>query len=99
VSTDLTQVLLKPLLSEKSYVETEMNKYRFAVRKDANKITVRKAVEKMFGVKVIDVNIARVKGKSRKMKGHVFQTSSWKKAVVTLADGENLDFFEKFDSV
>jgi len=98
MSADLTQVLLRPLLSEKSYVESEMNKYRFAIRKDANRIEVRKAVEKMFGVKVLDVNIARVPGKKKRFGRFVTKKSDWKKAIVTLADGESLDFFEKYEN-
>jgi len=99
MSADHSQVLLKPLLSEKSYVESELNKYRFAVRSDANRIEVRKAVEKMFGVKVLDVNIARVKGKKKRFGRFISRKSDWKKAIVTLADGESLDFFEKHENL
>ncbi|MBT3786404.1 50S ribosomal protein L23 [bacterium] len=99
MSNDLSQVLIKPLLSEKSYVESEMNKYRFAVQQYANRIEIRKAVEKMFGVKVLDVNIARVKGKKKRFGRFVTQKSDWKKAIVTLADGESLDFFEKNENL
>ena len=98
MSNDLTQVLIRPLLSEKSYNESDLNKYRFQVRIDANKLTVRRAVEKMFGVEVVDVNISRVHGKTKRTGRHIHRKSDWKKAVVTLKDGESLDFFEKFDN-
>ena len=98
MSNDLTQVLIRPLLSEKSYNESDLNKYRFQVRIDANKLTVRRAVEKMFGVEVVDVNISRVHGKKKRTGRHIHRKSDWKKAVVTLKDGESLDFFEKFDN-
>lgn len=99
MSQGLTKVLKRPLVSEKSYVESELNKYRFAVAKNANKITIRKAVEKMFDVKVIDVNVSNVKGKKKRFGRHETKRPDWKKAVVTLADGETLDFFEKFENV
>ena len=98
MSIDLTRVLIRPLLSEKSYNESDLNKYRFQVRIDANKLTVRRAVEKMFGVEVVDVNISRVHGKKKRTGRHIHRKSDWKKAVVTLKDGESLDFFEKFDN-
>ena len=98
MSVDLTQVLIRPLLSEKSYNESDLNKYRFQVRIDANKQTVRRAVEKMFGVEVVDVNTSRVHGKTKRTGRHINRKSDWKKAVVTLKDGESLDFFEKFDN-
>jgi len=120
MSKDLTKVLIKPLLSEKSYIETEqvvtrkdkeaskdgkivkteavVNKYRFAVAPDANKIAIRKAVEAMFGVKVTSVNTSTVPGKKKRFGRYSSKGSAWKKAVVTLAEGESLDFFEKFDN-
>lgn len=98
MSLDLTQVLIRPLLSEKSYFESDLNKYRFQVCVSANKLTVKKAVEKMFGVQVVDVNISRVHGKTKRTGRHIHRKSDWKKAVVTLKDGQSLDFFEKFDN-
>ena len=52
----------------------------------------------MFGVEVVDVNISRVHGKTKRTGRHIHRKSDWKKAVVTLKDGESLDFFEKFDN-
>ena len=98
MSLDLSQVLLKPLLSEKSYLESELNKYRFMVHSAANKIVIRQAVEKMFGVKVLSVNVSKVRGKQKRFGRFQTRKSDWKKAVVTLAQGESLDFFEKFDN-
>jgi large subunit ribosomal protein L23 len=73
-----------------------MGKYRFAVAPYANKITVRKAVEKMFGVTVADVNIQNVKGKVKRRGRHLYKRSDWKKAIVTLHDGQSIDFVERF---
>jgi len=98
VSLDLSQVLLKPLLSEKSYLESDMNKYRFMVHPAANKIVIRQAVEKMFNVKVLSVNVSKVRGKQKRFGRFQTYKSDWKKAVVTLPEGESLDFFEKFDN-
>jgi large subunit ribosomal protein L23 len=96
VKTDITNVLLRPIISEKSYSETEINKYRFAIAVDANKIMVRRAVEAMFGVKVKDVNVQTVQSKKKRFGRFTAQRRPWKKATVTLVDGHSLDFFEKF---
>ncbi len=90
-----TDVLLRPLMSEKSYVESSLNKFRFAVHPRANKVMIRQAVEELFNVKVVDVNVSTVKGKKKRFGRFDHQRPDWKKAVVTLAEGQSLDFFEK----
>ncbi len=90
MNNDLTTILIKPLVTEKSYRGTSTGKYSFKVAPDANKLSVRKAVEKVYGVKVHDVNIMRVRGKA-KISGKIAgRTSNWKKAVVTLKKGETI---------
>ena len=91
-------ILIKPIITEKAETLSEnLNKYSFVVNTKANKIEIKKAVEKMYSVSVSSVNtiIMPAKAKNRNtrsgiIKGHV---SGYKKAVITLADGEEIDFF------
>lgn len=91
-------ILVKPLITEKSEMITEKSgKYTFVVNKDANKIEIKKAVEDMYQVTVERVNtlIMPAKAKSRSTRSGVLtgQKSSYKKAIVTLAAGEEIDFY------
>lgn len=89
-------VIKRPLiLTEKgSRLREDDNKYLFEVDRRANKIQIKNAVETLFKVSVIDVNTMVVRGKMRRMgRGHA-KTQNWKKAVVTLKDGETIEFFE-----
>lgn len=89
-------VIKRPLvLTEKGNVlREEQNKYLFEVDPRANKIDVKKAVEVLFKVSVTSVNTINVRGRLRRMgRGHAKQ-SNWKKAVVTLKDGDSIDFYE-----
>jgi large subunit ribosomal protein L23 len=93
-----TNILIKPIISEKSEIlSDDLNKYSFIVDKSANKIQIRNAVESMFGVNVASVNtiIVPSKAKSRNTKSGVLKgsVSGYKKAIVSLADGESIDFF------
>ena len=86
-------IIQKPLLTEKSSGQQErLNQYSFKVHKDANKSEVRKAVETIFDVKVTRVNIINMPTKLRRFLGRPGRTAAWKKAVVTLADGQVIDF-------
>ena len=67
------------------------NKYVFSVDKDANKIDIKKAVGDIYKVKVAAVHIMNVKGKKRRVRLHEGMTASWKKAIVTLAEGSNIE--------
>lgn len=92
------KILIKPLITEKSEMLSEgLNKYSFVVARRANKVEVRKAVEAMYGVNVASVNTMVMPGKvkNRTTKSGVIRGSipSFKKAVVTLAEGEEIDFF------
>lgn len=88
------EVILEPLLTEKSNGLREQNKYSFVVSHRANKIEVMKAVETLFDVKPEGCNIVSVKGKPRRVRFAVGKTASWKKAVVTLKAGDTISIFE-----
>lgn len=87
-------IILYPVISEKSVMGKESNKYSFRVVKDANKVEIKKAIEELFKVKVDRVNIMNCHPKSRRMGAHSGYTSAWKKATVTLKKGEKIAFFE-----
>ena len=94
--TDPRDVLLAPVISEKSYGLLDENKYTFLVRPDANKTQIKIAVEKVFGVKVRDVNTLNRQGK-RKRNRRTFtygKRPDTKRAIVTLAAGETIDLFQ-----
>jgi large subunit ribosomal protein L23 len=88
------QVIQAPLISEKGTLLTEStNQVLFKVRPDANKIEVKHAVEALFKVKVEQVRIARYLGKMRRIGRSMGRRSAWKKAYVTLKEGDKIDFF------
>ncbi|MBU2008249.1 MAG: 50S ribosomal protein L23 [Chloroflexi bacterium] len=89
-----SQVLRRPLITEKMTRLGAKNKYAFEVDPHANRLEVSGAVEKAFNVKVASVNILWVKGKTKRMGPRQFVTPSWKKAVVTLREGYKLQLFE-----
>lgn len=84
-------VLTKPVVTEKTTLLNELNKYTFKVAPDANKNNVKLAVEEIFDVKVSKVNVLNVKGKVKRFRGRVGKQSGYKKAIVTLAEGQTLD--------
>lgn len=89
------QIILKPLLTEKSYDGIADKKYTFVVAKKANKTEIKLAVEKLFDVKVDKVNTANCRGKLKRMGKNEGMTASYKKAVVQLkADSKAIEFFE-----
>ena len=88
-------IIIRPVISEKSMMGTAMKKYTFKVAKDANKIEIAKAVEELFNVKVAKVNTLNVRGHLRRQGRTQGYTPSWKKAIVTLTeDSKNIEFFE-----
>lgn len=93
---NITQVLRKPLLTEKSnLLKADKNIVCFEVEKNASKKQIREAVEKMFGVKVEGVRIARMYGKPRRYGRSVGRRPDWKKAYVKIREGEKkIEFFE-----
>ena len=78
------EVIVRPVVTEKSNDELQQGKYTFEVNKKATKVDIAKAVEKLFEVKVLKVNTMTVKGKTKRVGYHIGKTSDWKKAVVTI---------------
>ena len=87
-------ILVKPLITEKISDLAAFGKYSFEVKKDANKLSVKKAVSVVYGVKVNNVRIINVQGKNVRYGKHSGRTKDWKKAIVTLAPGEKLELYE-----
>ena len=88
-------VLKRPVVTEKSTaLREEENQYAFEVALDANKIEIRRAVESTFGVRVLDVRTQVVRGKMKRFRRGFGKKPNWKKAVVTLREGDFIDFFE-----
>lgn len=93
--TNPHDIIIKPIVTEKSMAEMAENKYTFVVSKGANKTEIKKAVEKVFGVKVEKVNTMNYDGKVKRMGRHEGRTASFKKAVVKLtADSKEIEFFQ-----
>lgn len=90
---DARQIIIRPVVSEKSYAAIDFNKYSFEVHPKANKQHVATAVEEIFKVKVIGVNTLNMKPKPKRRGVHQGLTRRWKKAVVELAPGNRIDFF------
>ena len=78
------EIIVRPVITEKSNDEMQSGKYTFEVNKKATKVEIAKAVEKLFGVKVLKVNTVSVKGKEKRVGAHRGFTSDWKKAIVTI---------------
>ena len=92
---DLSQVLVRPVVTEKSTDLSEQgNKYVFEVALAANKHEIRQAVEKFFGVKVLDVRTMRMHGKPKRMGRFEGHRPDWKKAIVTLQADDKIDLFD-----
>ncbi|MBS7158919.1 MAG: 50S ribosomal protein L23 [Collinsella phocaeensis] len=87
------EIIIRPVVSERSFSEMEQNKYTFEVHKDANKFQIKDAVEEIFGVKVTRVNTLIVKPKTKRVRYVAGKTRSWKKAVVTVAEGQSIEIF------
>ena len=87
-------IIIRPIVTEKSNRMMEDNWYTFEVHSMANKIQIRKAVEEVFKVKVVKVNTINVKSKPKRMGAFKGKTRSWKKAMVSLAAGQRIEFFE-----
>lgn len=93
--TDVQQTIIRPVVTEKSVSAARHGKYTFRVTLAASKIEIQKAVEDQFRVKVAKVNTQRVRGKRRRVgRFREGTTERWKKAIVTLAEGHRIPFFE-----
>ena len=88
------EVLLAPVVSEKSYSLITDRKYTFKVHKDAHKTQVRQAVEELFGVHVVNVNILKVQAKPKRRGLSKGIRPGWKKAIVQLREGDTIEIFE-----
>ena len=91
---DARTVIIRPVISEKSYALIGEGKYTFRVHERANKTQIAQAVEEAFGVQVASVRTAQVRAKPKRRGLHSGRTRAWKKAVVQLAPGERIELFE-----
>jgi len=91
---DMHDILIKPIITEKTTMLMQDGKYTFQVPLTANKVEIRKAVEGIFKVKVEKVATLRVMGKMKRMGKYIGKRPDYKKAIVTLKEGESIEFFE-----
>ena len=92
---NIYEIIKRPILTEKTTIQKEeANKITFEVDRRANKIEIKQAVEKIFKVKVVDVNTMMVRGKVKRVGKFKGKRPDWKKAVVTLKPGEQIPFLE-----
>jgi large subunit ribosomal protein L23 len=89
-----SQVIIRPVVSEKSYVLSGENRYTFRVHADAHKTQIRQAVEELFDVRVLDVRTLSVKTKPKRRGLISGRTRAWKKAIVQVAPGETIPIFQ-----
>ncbi|GAB3295578.1 50S ribosomal protein L23 [Epidermidibacterium keratini] len=93
MSADPRDVLLAPVISEKSYGLIEENKYTFLIAPNANKTQVKIAVEQIFGVKVLAVNTTNRQGKTKRTRFGTGKRKDTKRAIVTVAEGDRIEIF------
>ena len=93
--SDPRDVILAPVVSEKSYSLLDLNAYTFVVHPDANKTEIRQAVEAIWGVKVLSVNTVNRKGKSKRFRFTQGRRPDTKRAIVKLAAGDKIEIFEQ----
>lgn len=86
-------VILKPVVSEKSYAESDRGQYTFVVAPNANKVQIKQAIETIFNVKVTNVNTLNRTGKRQRTKTGFGQRANQKRAIVTVAKGQTIDIF------
>jgi large subunit ribosomal protein L23 len=92
---DIYKVIKEPHIAEKGNLQKELyNQISFKVDRKANKIEIKKAIETIFKTKVLDVQTISMKGKKRRVGRSMGKKADWKKAIVKLAPGENIEFFE-----
>ena len=94
MSLHASQVLLAPIVSEKSYAASTVGQYTFKVHQDAHKTQIRQAVEQMFDVKVARVNVIKVQAKPKRRGAFRGNRPGWKKAIVHLRAGDKIEIFE-----
>lgn len=96
---DASQVIIRPVVSEKSFVQAEIGKYTFRVHSDAHKTQIRQAVEQLFDVKVRDVRTVSVKSKPKRRGIYAGRTRTWKKAIVQLQAGDTIPIFQGLEGI
>jgi len=92
-------VIIRPVVSEKSYVLAAANRYTFRVHDDAHKTQIRQAIEALFDVHVVEVRTSSVKSKPKRRGATSGRTRSWKKAIVQVRDGESIPVFQGLQAV
>lgn len=90
---DPREIIIRPIITENTYDMMEEGVYTFEVAKDSNKVEVRQAIEALFNVHVTKVNTLNVKSKPKRLRQQPGRTRTWKKAMVTLAEGETIELF------
>ncbi len=90
---DPREVIIRPIITEHSYDMMENNVYTFEVAKDSNKVEIRQAIEAIFDVTVVKVNTLNVKSKPKRVRYAAGKTRTWKKAMVTLKEGDTIEIF------
>ena len=94
---DASQIIIRPVVSEKSYVLAEAGKYTFRVDDRAHKTQIRQAVEELFDVKVVEVRTVSVKSKPKRRGQIRGRTRTWKKAIVQVRPGDTIPIFQAFE--
>ena len=95
---DASQVIIRPVVSEKSYALATIGKYTFRVHPDAHKTQIKQAVEELFDVTVLDVATMAVKGKPKRRGYTSGHRRSWKKAIVQLREGQSIPIFQGLEA-
>ncbi|MGH2910611.1 MAG: 50S ribosomal protein L23 [Solirubrobacteraceae bacterium] len=95
---DASQVIIRPVVSEKSFVLAEAGKYTFRVHDKAHKTQIRQAIEWLFDVKVVEVRTVSVKSKPKRRGVHSGRTRAWKKAIVQVREGDTIPIFQAFEA-
>lgn len=90
---DPREVIIRPVITEHSYDMMNNNTYTFEVAKKSNKVEIAQAIEAIFNVKVVKVNTLNVKSKPKRVRYQIGRTRTWKKAMVTLAEGDTIELF------
>jgi len=88
------KIIIKPIISEKSYAQIDHSRYTFQVHPDAHKTMIAQAVAQLFNVTVVGVSTANIRPKPKRRGAAQGRTAAWKKAIVQLAPGDKIEFFE-----
>ena len=95
---DSSQVIIRPVVSEKSYALATVGKYTFRVHSDAHKTQIKQAVEQLFDVAVVDVRTSSVPSKPKRRGYTAGRTRAWKKAVIQVAEGQTIPIFQGLEA-